>query len=70
MSKTIERAETIRAKVEKLKIQHNKQTLQVTASLGTAVFPDHGSSPDEVVKVADDALYRAKEEGRNRAALA
>lgn len=39
----------------------------VTASAGLATFPDHGSTSDELIRLADSALYRAKERGKNRA---
>ena len=37
-----------------------------TASFGVAAYPDDGSSSDELFSAADEALYRAKEGGRNR----
>ena len=42
----------------------------ITISAGVAVFPDHGSSGKEVIRAADAALYRAKEEGRDRVVVA
>jgi diguanylate cyclase (GGDEF)-like protein/PAS domain S-box-containing protein len=39
--------------------------LQVTPSIGIALIPDHGDTPDDLVKRADIALYRAKDGGRN-----
>lgn len=45
-------------------------TLHATLSLGVAQFPQHGTSVEALVAAADAALYRAKEEGRNRVALA
>lgn len=40
-----------------------------TFSAGIAIYPEDGSSLDEVLVRADKALYRAKEAGRNRARL-
>ena len=42
----------------------------VTISLGVAEYPKHGENRDEMVRVADAALYDAKVKGRNRAHLA
>jgi diguanylate cyclase (GGDEF)-like protein len=43
---------------------------RVTASIGVAVFPDHGPELDDVVAAADLAMYQAKREGRDRIAVA
>ncbi len=43
---------------------------KVTVSIGVSGFPDDGDKADEVLQAADDALYRAKREGRNRVAAA
>ena len=37
----------------------------VTISAGTAAFPLHGQTRDDIVKAADAALYAAKQAGRN-----
>jgi diguanylate cyclase (GGDEF)-like protein/PAS domain S-box-containing protein len=41
------------------------QELQVTTSVGIAVYPAHGSTTEELIKHADVALYAAKDGGRN-----
>jgi diguanylate cyclase (GGDEF)-like protein len=40
--------------------------IPVTVSIGIAVFPDHGATGAAVLEAADDALYQAKSDGRNR----
>ena len=40
------------------------QRIEITASVGVAVAPEDGTSPDQLIKSADMALYRAKAEGR------
>ncbi|KRC53480.1 MULTISPECIES: putative bifunctional diguanylate cyclase/phosphodiesterase [unclassified Nocardioides] len=42
----------------------NREVL-ATASIGCAVYPDHGRSPAHMLKHADIAMYRAKAAGRN-----
>jgi diguanylate cyclase (GGDEF)-like protein/PAS domain S-box-containing protein len=44
--------------------------LTVTVSIGVAYFPHHGMSPKELFEAADQALYKAKANGRNRVELA
>lgn len=44
--------------------------LTVTVSIGVAYFPHHGLSPKELFEAADQALYKAKANGRNRVELA
>jgi two-component system, cell cycle response regulator len=39
--------------------------LNVTASIGVAVFPEHGMTPSRLLRSADDALYAAKDAGRD-----
>lgn len=44
--------------------------IRVTASFGIAGLPGRGlTSPDQLLKAADDALYRSKREGRNKISL-
>jgi len=39
---------------------------EVTVSGGVATFPTHGAGRDELIRLADSALYWAKEDGKNR----
>ena len=43
-----------------------KEPLKLTASIGVAERNEFNMTPEEVLKAADKALYRAKEQGRNR----
>ncbi|MNL29405.1 Response regulator PleD [compost metagenome] len=38
----------------------------ITASLGVATYPVHAGTMDELIHTADEALYQAKQAGRNR----
>ncbi|MGY1425271.1 diguanylate cyclase [Lysobacter sp. A289] len=61
------RAEEIRSAIAATTVVHLRKTLgPTTASLGVATFPVDGSTPAELIGLADKALYRAKAEGRNR----
>ena len=42
----------------------------VTASVGVAVYPEHGPSGEDVVRAADNALYHSKACGRDRVSVA
>ena len=44
--------------------------INISSCIGVAVFPEHGSDELQLIKSADAAMYRAKENGRNRVELA
>jgi diguanylate cyclase (GGDEF)-like protein len=60
-------AEKIRSVIERTAIEAGlDQPVRVTISIGVACFPDDGVEERKLFAHADDALYRAKEGGRNR----
>ncbi len=59
-----------RGAFETLAVDFAGRSLRATLSAGVVSFPQHGGSHDEVIKRADDALYRAKAAGRNRVIIA
>lgn len=64
-------AEAVRAAVEALGIPHNASAVSsvVTLSVGsTTIKAQIGSSAEALLAAADNALYQAKQEGRNRVA--
>jgi diguanylate cyclase (GGDEF)-like protein len=60
-------AEKIRKSVEELSFEEQVPGLSgITVSIGTAAYPDDGTTEEVLLKSADLALYRAKQRGRNR----
>jgi diguanylate cyclase (GGDEF)-like protein len=58
----LEVAEHIRARVAAKKFSGRK----ITLSIGVAAFPEDGDDAEAIIAVADEALYQAKREGRDR----
>lgn len=48
-----------------LKISNNEE-VTITISLGVSTFPENGETPQKLIEYADQALYSAKENGRNQ----
>ena len=61
--RALEFRETIR---ESTIAYEGKALGRITVSIGVACFPQHGATGAELVGAADSALYRAKQEGRDR----
>ncbi len=60
-------AEKIRKSIEALSFEEQVPGLDgITVSIGTAAYPDDGTTEELLLKSADLALYRAKQRGRNR----
>ena len=59
-------AERVRTTLETPFVTSDGQTLEVSASVGVALFPDHGENERELLRAGDEAMYRAKKSGRNR----
>lgn len=65
-------AEKLRAGIENLHLPNPDSTVGpfITISLGvTTVVPAANSAPDDSIKLVDEALYRAKNAGRNRVSI-
>lgn len=60
-----ERAEHLRQAVEAMRVEFAGTTLSLTISAGIAAYPMHGERADQVLDNADQALYQAKNAGRN-----
>jgi diguanylate cyclase (GGDEF)-like protein len=70
-SEAMRAANRHRRAIERLQFLHPRGSVKVTASVGIAVFdPERPMSIDELLGMADGALYEAKRSGRNRAILA
>jgi diguanylate cyclase (GGDEF)-like protein len=60
------RAEELRSTVQRaLTIRHSGKRLGVTVSLGVATYPDHAEDVDQALLKVDEAMYAAKQAGRN-----
>jgi len=59
-------AERIRTGIGNMHLKHESRQLDsISISIGVACFPEHGSDAESLIRVADKALYQAKESGRD-----
>ncbi len=70
LESAVERADQWRIAFANERIAFADTFLSATLSVGVASFPSHGSTCDELIRAADQALYAAKHSGRNRVAVA
>jgi diguanylate cyclase (GGDEF)-like protein len=59
-------AERLRLMIRQTRFVLNGRELGVTASLGIALYPGHGRTGEELIRLADAALYASKQGGRDR----
>ncbi|MCB0378221.1 MAG: GGDEF domain-containing protein [Bdellovibrionales bacterium] len=58
-------AERIRAKVEAQTFHVNGVDVNITISIGLAFYPQHAQSAEDIVRIADEAMYYGKNKSRN-----
>jgi diguanylate cyclase (GGDEF)-like protein len=62
-----QRAHELREKIAKITILHKNEVIKsLTVSFGIAIFPEHGNTISELMRAADEALYEAKQTGRDK----
>jgi diguanylate cyclase (GGDEF)-like protein/PAS domain S-box-containing protein len=67
VSDAFRRAEQFREAFKRLEFEHEgKHFGPMTLSLGISAYPDHGSSVERLLQIADAASYAAKAQGRDR----
>jgi diguanylate cyclase (GGDEF)-like protein/PAS domain S-box-containing protein len=64
---TFNRFDQLREEVKSLTVHYQNQRLPAVAlSMGIAAYPEHGADTNKLLLVADKALYKAKQEGRDK----
>ncbi|MHB8065546.1 MAG: sensor domain-containing diguanylate cyclase, partial [Ruminiclostridium sp.] len=70
VQEAFEKVESLRHKIANNIVTDNLISASVTASFGIACFPETSSNQIELIRDADNALYKAKYSGRNRIEIA
>ena len=65
-ARAAEVAERMPKTIDELGINIRRQNIHATISIGISQFPDDADTAEQLLRRADMALYRAKQEGRNR----
>ncbi|MBI2608581.1 MAG: GGDEF domain-containing protein [Deltaproteobacteria bacterium] len=64
-------AERIRKKIEETVFEvKTNANIKITVCIGIASFPEHSKTKEEILKLADDAMYCGKDSSRNRVSIA
>jgi len=61
-----QKAEVFRQGINDLEIEYDGHKFNIAISIGIAIYPDHGVDYDQILSMADEALYSAKKSGRNK----
>jgi diguanylate cyclase (GGDEF)-like protein len=59
------KAEEIRLGIKNIKIENHQSKIFTSVSIGIAFYPENGSTIKELISAADQAMYEAKEKGRD-----
>jgi len=63
----LKRAEALREAASRMALDYQGRPLgRLTISVGVSAFPDQGGDTGQLIRLADQALYRAKQNGRDR----
>ncbi|MDQ2085025.1 diguanylate cyclase [Herbivorax sp. ANBcel31] len=65
ISRAVEKVENLRKKLEQTTIKDELVSASVTVSFGVSCYPEFAQTESDLLKTADNALYDAKESGRN-----
>jgi diguanylate cyclase (GGDEF)-like protein len=65
-----QRANELLKQVRRLRFTYQDTSIQITASIGVSALPDHAQKFETLIRAADVALHRAKENGRNQVMIA
>ena len=62
-----QRAEILQQEIKNMpEVNQENLPILLTLSMGISVYPDHGATSGELLRIADKMLYKAKDEGKNR----
>lgn len=59
-------ADRLRTAVEQHMFKAYDESIKITVSVGVSVFPDDATDLNQLIDCADQAMYKAKSEGRNK----
>jgi diguanylate cyclase (GGDEF)-like protein len=69
-SKGVLAGERVRRSIEKTAFKvDGGLTTHVTASIGIAAYPEHGKTKEELLRIADESMYKSKKMGKNRVTI-